>query len=421
MIIERNITEKFQHFRDKLIFVSGPRQAGKTFIINERLNPTLSFNMDVAKDRLSFKKFPDFIIDWYKTSIGPFPEKGPCKTKPLIFLDEIHKVRGWRNLIKGTFDKTAHAINYVASGSSAFKLRKQDQGDSLAGRAIWLCLFPVSFREYVRSYSNLDLQQPWKGDFSLVEAARNNISQQEELRKLWDEYVKFGSFPENLTRKDMIFYEQWLEDYLAAMLERDLKDLHLAKDVERVYQVFQLLLEGLGATYSLRSLAETLGVSPNTIKSDIRALKQVLWGFELPVAMISKVKQIRKEKKFYPIDFCFSHYQEPLQAGSRFETIVACLLKRGLYSETSGVLNKLEFGFYRDYSKREIDFIVQRKNKILLAAECKLKSKLDFTGLKYLSKFNPKESILIVEEPSIFKTVGNISIISIELLASCFE
>ena len=59
-----------------------------------------------------------------------------------------------------------------------------------------------------------------------------------------------------------MFYRQWLDYYLSAMLDRDLKDLHVAKDVERVYQGFQLLIEGMGSTYSLRNLAQTLrGIS----------------------------------------------------------------------------------------------------------------------------------------------------------------
>lgn len=422
MFIERNITKKLEHFKGKLLFISGPRQSGKTFIIENKLKPDLVINMDVAKDRLFFKKFPDTIIEWYKTNFGQFPPTSPLDKKPLVFLDEIHKVRGWRNIIKGTFDKTNHAIDYIASGSSAFKIRKQDRGDSLAGRAIWLNLFPISFREYIASSApDIRLPPAWKGRDSAIDKARECFKYQGVLRKLWEEYIKFGSFPENLVRKDEIFYKKWLEDYLAAMLDRDLKDLHSAKDSERVFQVFQLLLEGIGSTYSARSLSETLEVSPNTIKSDVRSLRQVLWGFELPVATVSKAKQIRKEKKFYPIDFCFTNYQWPLIEGGHFECIVACLLMRSLFSETSSVISQLNLGFFRDYNKNEVDFILQDKRKIYLAAECKLKSKGDTSNLRHFKKYNPRESIMIVEEPGIFESSAGFHKISIELLAATWE
>lgn len=420
MIIKRNISDQFQHFRDKLLFISGPRQAGKTFIIKHDLKPSLILNMDVAKERLIFKKFPESIIDWYKASVGAFPSNDSFGKKPLIFIDEIQKVYGWRNIIKGTFDKTNHAINYVASGSSAFKLRKQDKGDSLAGRATWLTLFPISFREYIATIApDVKLSKIWKGDFLLSSAVKEILKYSDQLRSIWDDYITFGSFPENLVRKDPIFYKQWLEDYLSALLDKDLKDLYFAKDTECVYQVFQLLLEGLGSTFSLRSIAETLSTSPNTSKSDIRTLEQVMWGFALPVANVSKVKQIRKEKKFYPMDFSLTNYQRPLMEGGQFECVVASLLRRGLFSEISSIVNPLHLGYYRDYDKREVDFVIQTKKEIILSAECKLKEKLGTGHLKFMLKYNPRESVLIVEEPGIFKCVNGIYIISIEFLAAC--
>lgn len=420
MSIKRNISSKLALFKDKLLFVSGPRQVGKTFIINQDLKPQLSLNMDVARDRIAFKKCPDFITDWYKTNFGPLSQ-AETSNKPVVFIDEIHKVSGWRNIIKGTFDKTSHAMRFVASGSSAFKLRKQDKGDSLAGRAIWLNLFPVSFGEYVRTFADdIQLGEPYKCETSLVESARKNLSHAKKLRELWNDYSEFGSFPENLVQKNKIFYKQWLEDYLSAMLERDMKDLHLAKDVERVYQVFELLLEGMGSTYSLRSIAENLSVSPNTVKNDVQTIKQVLWGFELPVALVSKAKQIRKEKKFYPMDFCFTAYKEPTIDGARFECMVACLLNRGLYEEISGFTAKYKLGYFRDYNQKETDFVVQKGKELVLAIECKLKT--GASNLRSFQKFKPKESILVVEEPGIFEAVGdNIHAISIELLAPCFE
>lgn len=416
-MIKRNIVSKFKHFEDKLVFIYGPRQAGKTFIVENVLKPQMSLNMDVAKDRIAFKQFPDYIISWYKDYIRN------NSGRPLVFIDEIHKVKGWRDIIKGAFDKTHADISYVATGSSAFQLRRQDKGDSLAGRAIWLHLFPISFREYVKTFAeDVPLEIPWACEGSLVELARKHVDHGKTLRTLWDQYVKFGSFAENLIRKDDVFYKQWLEDYLAAMLDRDLKDLHVAKDVERVYQVFQLLLEGLGSTYSLRSIAQTLDVSPNTVKNDVLAIKQLIWGFDLPTAAVSKARQIRKEKKFYPIDHCFTSYREPIVSGGRFECIAACLLRRGLYRDITGITAKYALGFYRDYNQREVDFVVQKGKEIVLAVECKLKAKAGPGNLNAMSKYKPREMIVLVEEEGVFEKVGdNIYAISIEFLAPCLE
>lgn len=424
MFISRQLGASLRRFSDKLAIVSGPRQAGKTSLVEHEFKPDLTLNMDVAQDRLRFKKFPEAVIAWYETTIGPFPRSASSGTqiKPLVFIDEIHKVKGWRTLIKGTFDKTAHAVRYIASGSSAFELRRQDKGDSLAGRAIWTHLYPISFREYVESQApTLPLVAPWTSEGLLTDHVRKMVPHQRKLRTLWTTYAQFGSFPEPLLRADPIFSKQWLADYLTAALDRDLKDLHVGRDVERVYQLFQLLLEGLGSTYSLRSLGETLAVSPNTVKGDILALQQILWGIDLPSILLSKAKQIRKEKKFYPMDFSLTGYQSPLATGAQFESTVACLLMRALSQELFGPIAPLHLGFYRDYAGREVDFVVRDKKNIRLALECKLKARQGAGNLPYfVAEHSPKEAVLVVEEEGIFQVAtSGYHTVSIELLAVC--
>jgi hypothetical protein len=419
MIIKCNIISLLEHFRDKLIVLSGPRQSGKTFVIKNNLSPDLTLDMDIARERIQFKQFPDFVINWYETNIGKLPSAEVPK-KPLVFIDEIHKVRGWRDIIKGTFDKASHAVNFVASGSSAFNLRKQDKGDSLAGRAFWLTLHPVTFREYVETLKpDIALPQAWKPGASIIDPIREILNRKKELRETWNEYFAFGSFPENLVNRDTVFYDQWLKDYVSAMMDRDLKDLGVSKDVERVYQVYRLLMDGLGSTYSLRSISKTITAAVDTIKSDISALKKVLWGWELPVAAVSKAKQIRKEKKFYPMDFCFADYSEPRSDGAKFECAVACLLKRSLAGFSDNAPDNVTFGFYRDYYKREVDFVITSKRGTSLAVEAKLNAKDDAKSLvSFTNQFKPFESVLVVNDEGVFEKADNYFIVSIELLAA---
>lgn len=418
MIIKRRIIDRLEKFRDKIIIVSGPRQVGKTFIIKNFLKPDLILDMDIGGERLKFKKFPEFVINWYEKNIGLFPSTEVHSKKPMVFIDEIHKVRGWRDLLKGTYDKTSHAINYVASGSSAFKLRRQDKGDSLAGRAFWFELSPVTFREYFETVRpDITLPEAWHIGGSLIDAVRGLTKIGKELRPVWEDYLKFGGFPENLARHDTEFYDQWLKDYVSAMLDRDLKDLGTSKDTERVYQTFSLLLEGLGSTYSCRSIAETLSVAPDTIKSDVSALRQVLWGWELPVALVSRARQIRKEKKFYPIDFCFSDHALNANAGARFECAIACLLKSSLFGFSDRPPASIVFGFCRDYNKREIDFVVNSGRKITLFVECKIGS--DSGNMKFMTEsFKPAEAILVTNTEGVFEKKDNYFVVSAEFLAA---
>ncbi len=414
MWIQRNLENQLPHFKDKLVIISGPRQSGKSALVKKYYQPSINLQMDSARDRLIFKKIEAFL----ENQIAQAPKKKSKTDKPVIFIDEVHKARGWRDAVKTAYDKYGEHFQFVLSGSSAFNLRKQDKGDSLAGRAAWLSLFPINFREYF-AHKNPHIQLPksWEPGKPLTPFLADHLPLKKQIETSWTAFCQFGSFPENLVKQDAIAYKQWLTDYTTALLDRDLKDLNGTKDVERVYQTFELLLEGTGSNYSLRSLAETIGTSADTIKSDIRALKQVLWGFDLPIANLSVAAQIKKEKKFYPIDFCFLDYAIPLMEGAKLETQVACLLHRH-FLEESPSLTHLNLGYYRDYQKKELDFLIFRKKDVLLAMECKNNPKKEIENADYLTRqINPRELFMITQEASFFEKRKNYTVAGIGILS----
>lgn len=413
MEIKREIVNKLQHFRGKLLVITGPRQVGKTYVVNEVLRPRLTLNMDVAVDRMRFKAAPQPIQNWYEETIGALPPihgySARAQDLPVVFIDEIHKVQGWRNIIKGCFDKMGHAIQFVASGSSAFKLRQQDKGDSLAGRAIWFEMTPVTFREYLNTVApEIALPAPWQAGNSIADFVRQLVPHKEAICAHWKTYAQFGGFPENLVRQDFVFTKQWLSDYIQAILDRDLKDLNATRDVDRVHQVYQLLMEGLGSTYSLRSIAGTLGTSPDTVKKDIRAIQQVLWGFELPVAAVARAKQIRKEKKFYPVDPCFLDYFPAQMEGARLECTIACTLMR--------TVPAVQMGFFRDYQQREVDFVIRDNKTIFTAIECKNSGNSE-TLADFAMRFKPREAILATAVTGVFEKRNDYFVIGVDLLS----
>ncbi|QQR79761.1 MAG: ATP-binding protein [Deltaproteobacteria bacterium] len=408
MSIPRLLQSQFPHFLGKLIFIYGPRQVGKTFIITEYFKPDWHLNMDIAEDRKIFREFPSRLKNWIETQVG-LKKTISFKDRKVVFIDEVHKVKGWRNLLKGAFDQSGHLVQLVASGSSAVQLRKQDQGDSLAGRAAWLEMTPVTFREYVLSRMDIKLPPVWNFQKDLLsDHVRKVLPFQKELRLHWENFSRFGSFPDNLVSQSQEFYSQWLKDYTQAMLERDLKDLHMARDVDRVHHVFELLLEGVVTPYAIRSIAQALEVSPDTIKKDIRAIQTVMWGSDVETSHLSRSRQIRKEKKFYPSDWCFLDYVLPQAEGARFECQVVNLFQRTTAKQC--------MGYYRDYEKREVDVVIRDRKNIYLAAEVKTKPASNHLSY-FVRQFSPREAFLIVEAPGIFEKRDDYFVVSAELLA----
>ena len=73
----------------KMVFVSGPRQAGKTTLAAEiaaGVPGAQMFNWDVPADQRVMQA-----QSWVPTA-------------PLLVFDELHKMKGWRHWLKGVFD-----------------------------------------------------------------------------------------------------------------------------------------------------------------------------------------------------------------------------------------------------------------------------------------------------------------------------
>src|SRR3990167_5717994 len=73
----------------KMVFLVGPRQVGKTWLsreISTHFSHPAYLNYDSAEDRQIIRK-----ESWLKGT-------------DLLILDELHKMKGWKNYLKGVFD-----------------------------------------------------------------------------------------------------------------------------------------------------------------------------------------------------------------------------------------------------------------------------------------------------------------------------
>src|SRR3989338_658449 len=111
---------------NKICIVSGPRQVGKSHLISTLYPHSKTYILDSTKAKIQLKK--DF--EFFDRNRKP----------TTYFFDEVHHLSQWRTFLKNIYDNEHTHNKYIASGSSAFELLKKGQGDSLAGRALWLRL-----------------------------------------------------------------------------------------------------------------------------------------------------------------------------------------------------------------------------------------------------------------------------------------
>lgn len=315
-----------EDLEEKMVFLGGPRQVGKTtlaqkMIKNYQDQHPAYLNYDFDDHRLKILK-----KEW------PLDQK-------LIVLDEIHKFKSWRNLIKGFYDTFKNTHQFLITGSARLD-HYWKGGDSLLGRYYYYRLHPYSLPELGYSYENLQ------------------------------SLFIFGGFPEPLAKKSLRTLKRWHSGRLSKIVRMDLRDLENVKDIDKIELLARELVNRIGSPLSVKSLSEDLSVDPKTAKKWIEILSSLYYCFQIPPFGSPRIRAVKKEQKLYLWD-----WSQIEDEGIKFENMVAGhLLKFCHYHEdANGEL--MELRYIRDTDKREVDFIVLKNKKPLFAVECKLKNK----------------------------------------------
>ena len=91
-----------QDLAQKMVFLTGPRQVGKTYLAQEiakGFQKSVYLNYDYFEDRDIIKN-AGWLLD-----------------TELLILDELHKMEGWKNYLKGVYDTTPRNQKIIVTGS----------------------------------------------------------------------------------------------------------------------------------------------------------------------------------------------------------------------------------------------------------------------------------------------------------------
>ena len=177
----------------KIIFLGGPRQVGKT---------TFSFQLlgkGAGEEHPAYLSW-DFPKNRKMLMEGVLPAG-----QKLIVLDEIHKYRQWRNLVKGLYDKNKSRFQFLVTGSAKLDYYRRG-GDSLAGRYEYYRLHPLSLYEIS--------SKPTK----------------EQFKRL----LAFGGFPEMYLEGNRHSWKKWQRMRLSQLIRDDLVSLEQVRDLSQV-------------------------------------------------------------------------------------------------------------------------------------------------------------------------------------------
>lgn len=322
--------------REKMVFLGGPRQVGKTTLARALLPDSegyLNWDIPAHRARILHRELPD--------------------TRLWVF-DELHKHRRWRNFLKGVYDEFRESRRILVTGSARLDLYRFG-GDSLQGRYHYLRLHPLSFAE-------LGARGP------------------DDLRAL----LTLGGFPEPFLRGSEARARRWSIEYRSRLVREEVASLETIRDLGAMEQMMLALPERVGSPLSRNALREDLQLNHQTVTRWLDIFERLYAIFRLPPFGAPRLRAVKQEQKHY-------HYDWSVVPGeaARFENLIASHLLKWVHWQLDSEGRELELRYFRDVDKREVDFVVVERRRPVLLVEVKLTAGSPDPSLRYLKQRFP--------------------------------
>lgn len=365
-MIKRNIEIKIvkDFNRKKIITLLGPRQVGKTTLLEQIVEEIgnkdiLTLNCDDEDDRTLLQGRSSTEL------------KNLISKHTLVIIDEAQRVEDIGLTLKKIGDlKTT--TNIIVTGSSSLGL-----GDKInepaTGRLIEYNLFPFTMAELAADTS-------WKEENRML-----------NQRLIYGMYPEVVMHPEDARRTLMTLCNSYLY-----------KDL-LTYDGIRKHALLQNLVRALalqlGSEVSYNELAQLIGADKVTVEKYIDLLEKCFVVFRLPSYSRNLRNEIKKGKKIYFYDngirnAVLSNFAQPefrTDMGALWENfLVSERLKQNIYKGTYA-----QMYFWRTQAQQEIDYIEECDGQ-LSTFEFKWNPKTKATFPKTFNEAYPGSSFEII-------------------------
>ena len=365
---------------NKMAFVSGPRQVGKTTLAQHYqrgFDQSLYLNWDTLPHQKRILTDPTFLENENREPDQPF----------LVVLDEIHKYARWKNYLKGTYDQYKDEFNFLVTGSGRLDLFKKG-GDSLLGRYFSVLLLPLSIGELSGELNGFD---------AFKQGLNSPPTDSPERRSAFGQLFRFSGFPEPFSRGRMDFYNLWFAERKRLLVREDIRDTSAIRNISLLDHLAHLIPHRVGNPLSINALRQEVGIAFETARDWITLLEQFFYLFRIAPFSARVARALRKETKVYLYDWA-----EIEDDGTRFENIVALHLFKAVQIWQAQGNRMIGLNFIRDKEKREVDFVLSEQGKPLCLIECKTSRKeLASSLLHFQEKLEVPVAVQLLHESGV--------------------
>lgn len=352
----------------------GPRQCGKTTLLNTLGNDWQLFDAERTSDFQMIARDPDLFFRLHPQQIG---------------IDEAQLLPAVFSALRVAIDQDRNQTGrFVLTGSSSPSLL-QAISESLAGRIGIIEMAPFSFAE-----TNGHLHSPFAALLAEQASAAELVDQLQPRAELAAVHTYWfsGGYPEPWLKKNKRFRSVWMEQYARTYVYRDIARLFPRLDANRFQLFVQFLANLSGTIINYSEVARALGVSQPTARDYFEIAHGTFLWRHLPAYEKNAVKRVVKHPKGHMRDSGLLHHFLRLpdlnallshpNMGRSWEGMVAEEILRALAAEGLS----FDAYHYRTGGGAEVDLVLEGEFG-LLPIEIKYAQTIDQRALRALRDF----------------------------------
>jgi predicted AAA+ superfamily ATPase len=275
-------------------------------------------------------------------------------------LDEVQRSPDLLLAVKRVVDEGRIPGQFLLTGSANLLLM-QKISETLAGRAAYLTLWPLSRREQL----GLGTAGVWSPLFELDDAEwRQYLAAEDAPREDWRSLARRGGYPSPaLELTDSETRALWFDGYTRTYLERDLQELSSVTSLVDFRRLMRAACLRLGNLVQQTELGRDVGLAQATVHRHLALLETSYQLVRVPAFAMNRTKRLIKTPKLYWCDTGLAMHLagESEPRGAHLENLVL----NDLLAWRDTQVPRPEVLYWRTSTGDEVDFVIEHKGKLL--------------------------------------------------------
>jgi uncharacterized protein len=327
------------------VVVTGARQTGKSTLAQELAPGARRYlSLDDLDVMGAARRDPELLVG------GDAP----------VTLDEVQRAPDLLHAVKRAIDRHRRPGQFLLTGSANLLLMRQ-VSESLAGRASYLTLWPMTRREQLGAGRG----GIWDELFATADRDwLDLVAAQRAEREPWQELALRGGFPTPAVHmRSATERTIWFDGYVRTYLERDLQDLSTISALPDFRRLMQAACLRIGQLVNQTDLGRDVALPQPTVHRYLNLLETSYLLVRLPAYSVNRTKRLIKSPKLYWGDTGVALHlaASTTPSGAHLENLVL----HDILAWRDTRLDRADVFYWRTAAGEEVDFVIEAGRQLL--------------------------------------------------------